>query len=117
MLEFSKKILYTKTTPVRSLNVDNNNVLGDLEETEAFNRYFVKFSTLDDSESDLPNEYPPLIPKTLDALTTRVFDFPNCFVKLDVSKAFGPDGVSPKLLKYGAHQLSTSLSRLFNPIN
>lgn len=71
-------------------------------------------STLDDSEAVLPNEYPLLTPNTLDTLSTRVCDVRSCLSKLDASKAFGPDGVSPRLLKEGAHQLSTSLSRLFN---
>ena len=110
----SKKLLHNKTTSVPSLNVENNILSGDLEKAEAFNRYFVQCSTLDDSESVLPNEYPLLTPNTLDTLKTSVSDVRNCLSKLDPSKAFGPDGVSPRLLKEGAHQLSTSLCKLFN---
>jgi hypothetical protein len=110
----SKKLLHNKTTSVPSLNVENNILSGDLEKAEAFNSYFVQCSTLDDSESVLPNEYPLLTPNTLDTLKTSVTDVRNCLSKLDPSKAFGPDGVSPRLLKEGAHQLSTSLCKLFN---
>ena len=58
-----------------------------------------------------PNEYPLL---TLNTLKTRVRDYHNCLLKLDAHKAFGSDGVSPRLLKQVAHQLSTSPCRKFN---
>ena len=38
----------------------------------------------------------------------------NCLSKIDTSKAVGPDGINPKLLKEGAHQLAPSLCKLFN---
>ena len=38
----------------------------------------------------------------------------DCLLLLDVSKATGPDGISPRLLKYAAHELSYPLALLFN---
>ena len=37
-----------------------------------------------------------------------------CLRTLDVNKATGPDGISPRLLKETAHQIAPSLSTLFN---
>ena len=94
--------------------MDYNIISGDVEEAEAFNRYFVQCSTLDDSQALLPSDYPLLTQNTLEELTTRVCDVEKCLLQLDTSKAFGPDGISPKLLKEGANQLSASLCKLFN---
>ena len=38
----------------------------------------------------------------------------DCLLLLDVSKATGPDGISPRLLKYAARELSYPLALLFN---
>ena len=99
---------------IPSLNVDNNIISGDIEKAEAFNRYFVQCSTLDDSQALLPSDYPLLTQNTLEELTTRVSDVEKCILQLDTSKAFGPDGSSPKLLKETANQLSASLCKFFN---
>ena len=74
------------------------------EKAQAFNRYFLQCSTLDDSESVLANGYPPVTPNALDTSTTCVSDVHNWLSKLDASKAFGPDGVGPRPLIEGEQQ-------------
>ena len=94
--------------------MDNNIISGDIEKAEAFNHYIVQCSMLDDSQALLPSDYPLLTQDTLAELTTRVCDVERCLLQLGTSKAFGPDGISPKLLKEGATQLSASLCKLLN---
>ena len=48
----------------------------------------------------------------LEHLETRIGDVQKCLSQMDTTKAFGPDGVSPRLLKEGANQLAPVLCRL-----
>jgi hypothetical protein len=41
-------------------------------------------------------------------------DLYDCLLLLDVSKVTGPDGISSRLLKYAARELSYPLALLFN---
>ncbi len=58
--------------------------------------------------------YPHLTNSTLVSFETTVADVCKCLSKLDTNKAFGPDALSPRLLKEGAAQLAPFLCRLFN---
>ena len=85
----------------------------DQEKAEIFNEYFIDQSRLIDA-----NKFPPLLPeptyarlKQIDITTSDVRDI---LKSLNISKASGPDLVSPRLLKEGANQLSTPLSKFFN---
>ena len=85
----------------------------DQEKAEFFNEYFIDQSRLIDA-----NKFPPQLPeptyarlKQIDITTSDVRDI---LKSLNISKASGPDLVSPRLLKEGANQLSTPLSKFFN---
>jgi len=45
----------------------------------------------------------------LEHLETRVGDVQKCLSQMDTTKAFGTDGVSPRLLKEEANQVSTCI--------
>ena len=60
--------------------------------------------------ANLPSNYNMLTQNKLEHLETRVGDVQKCLSQMDTIIAFGPDGVSPRLLKEGA----PVLCKLFN---
>jgi hypothetical protein len=112
--EFYKKLLRGQHPSVPALCVDNQTISDDIDKAQAFNDYFIECSTLDESMANLPNTYPALTQDKLEDLITEECDIRRCLLKLDPKKAFGPDGVSPRLLKEGANQLAPVLNKLFN---
>ena len=89
-------------------------VCDDTEKAQVFNEYFIQCSTLDTGTAQLPSNYPSLTESHIGSWQTSVNDVVNCLSKIDTSKAVGPDGINPKLLKEGAHQLAPSLCKLYN---
>ena len=110
----SKRLLNNKSTSIPAMARNGNIIADDHDKAEAFNDYFIECSMLNDSFAVLPNNYDMLSQNKIDNLEARVCDVQKCLSQLDVTKAFGPDGVSPKLLKEGAHQLAPALCRLIN---
>lgn len=95
------------------LETETGLIEDDLAKVEVLNNFFVKQSTVDDSNAQLPNlvtpEYNPL---TDIAISQQ--DVLNAIKDLDAHKASGPDAVSPKLIKEGKHELAYPYSKLFN---
>ena len=113
--KLSKQILNLDkgSEPIPDLKHNNMTIENDQEKAEIFNEYFIDQSRLIDA-----NKFPPLLPeptyarlKQIDITTSDVRDI---LKSLNISKASGPDLVSPRLLKEGANQLSTPLSKFFN---
>ena len=82
---------------------------------ELFNDYFTSVLNSNDDLIDsttLPSttQCEPIISE----LNLSPEDVLVCLRTLDVNKATGPDGISPRLLKETAHRISPSLSTLFN---
>ncbi len=96
------------------MEVNGNIVSDDAEKAEAFNAYFVECSTLDETGAVLPDNYQYMTDSRLMSCETTELDVRKCLSSLDQNKAFGPDGISPRLLREGAFQLAPSLCRLFN---
>ena len=109
----SKRLLNNKSTSIPAMARNGNIIADDHDKAEAFNVYFIECSMLNDSFF-LPNNYDMLSQNKIDNLEARVCDVQKCLSQLDVTKAFGPDGVSPKPLKEGTHQLAPALCRLIN---
>ena len=64
-----------------------------------FNRLFSRSAFVDDSGKDLPDGViPPDIP-TIDHIDITIDDVMGQLSALDPSKAYGPDGLGPRLLK------------------
>lgn len=94
--------------------MNDHTISDDIGKAQAFNDYFIECATLDESAANLPNNYPMLTQDKLEDLVTDESDIRKCLLQLDPKKAFGPDGISPRLLKEGANELAPILRRLFN---
>ncbi|KAK3098188.1 hypothetical protein FSP39_017040 [Pinctada imbricata] len=85
----------------------------DTDKANLLNRFFCSQSSINDSGKTLPpsiNNVSPVL-QAIAIPTPDVKDFLNC---LDISKAVGPDGLSPRLLKEAANVLAPPMCKLFN---
>jgi hypothetical protein len=112
--QLSKRLWNKQSMSIPALARNGNIISDDHAKAKAFNDYFIECSTLDDSAASLPTNYNMLTQNKLENLETRVGDVQKCLSQMDTTKAFGPDRVSPRLLKEGANQLAPVLCRLFN---
>ena len=76
------------------------------------NTYFCEQSNVDDSHASLPPLDPSL--SNLDSISVTESDVNDVLKLLKVSKASGPDLLSPRLLKEGSEILAVHLAKLFN---
>jgi hypothetical protein len=111
---FSKKLFGNSQTGIPTLNDNGIIITNDLDKANSFNNFFKQTATLDDSNAVLPPDYPTLCDSTLETFYVEEADTRNYLQKLNANKAFGPDGISPKLLKEGSSELAPSLTKLFN---
>ena len=76
------------------------------------NTYFSSQAVVDDTNTQLPPI--PDIDYSLEFITITIQDVSDVFQHLDVTKACGPDLISPRLLKEGCHILAHPYSIIFN---
>ncbi|MCG7879157.1 MAG: reverse transcriptase domain-containing protein, partial [Candidatus Thiodiazotropha endolucinida] len=84
----------------------------DEQKAEMLNLYFSAQTRVNDTNKTLPTLEP--VPYTLDSITISSQDVLDVFKHLDVSKACGPDLISPRLLREGADYLARPYSIVFN---
>ncbi len=84
------------------------------DKAEAFNQYFVEQTKVDDTGVELPNDYPSKCEESLDYIQVTEQEVLDYIRALKINKAFGPDLVSPRMLKEGGIQICPSLARLMN---
>lgn len=93
----------------------NNSWITDCKEkADTFNHLFLSNCDVDTSSATLPDcssidEIP-----TLESITATEQEVLDLLLSLDVSKATGPDGIGPKLLREAGYAIVPSLTRLFN---
>ena len=103
-------------------NVEENYLLeGDTvisepkSKAEVLNNFFLEQNLVDDSNFHLPaGQSATNHVNKLDNILITEDEVYSILASLDVSKATGPDGISPYLLKEGAQSITPSLTRLFN---
>ena len=95
------------------LDVGGNIVTDDKEKANTFNRYFQKASLLDTSNASIP-ENVLFFDAGLSEIYVTLDDVIDQIKSLDTSKSYGPDLISPKLLKEGGIPLAQSICDLFN---
>ena len=83
-----------------------------LEKARAFNSFFQRASSLDDSNAALPFDQ-LLFEHGIDVINISVQDVIDQIKALDTSKSYGPDQISPKFIKEGGLPLAESLCELF----
>ena len=84
----------------------------DQPKAEMLNLYFSLQTRVDDTNKDLPLLEPAL--HSLNSIEISIQDVKDVLLHLNVSKAPGPDLISPRLLKEGADILAYSFSIVFN---
>ena len=97
------------------IEFQNHILAEDSAKAQAFNKHFIAASKTIDSHTDLP--FDPQIRDDsfhLNFINITVSDVEDQIKLLDVNKAFGPDGISPKIIKECIGPISNILARLFN---
>ena len=101
-------------TTIPSLVYEGKKLTTDEDKATALNQFF---------STCFNPSHPPLSPQ--DTLHTNIADCPpelyctedellEMLLKLDATKASGPDGISNRMLKHTAHAIAPSLTKLFN---
>ncbi len=94
------------------IEVSGKIITNDKEKASEFNKFFLQASSLEEKNKSLPNEvlFFQGGMERIDICLKDVQDQIDC---LDTSKAYGPDLVSPRLLKEGGQTIAHSLLRLY----
>ena len=92
------------TEPVPLVNYNNTSVESDQEKANVFNEYFIAQTVLNDNNATLPELLDPPY-EQLHAINIIPFEICDILRSLNISKASGPDLISPCLLRKGANQL------------
>ncbi|CAC5426688.1 unnamed protein product [Mytilus coruscus] len=95
------------------LQIDDDLICDDTKKAKIFNDYFCGQSNLDDSNTHLP-DIPDTRTEGLGDMIISENEVVDILKILDVSKASGPDRISPRLLKEAYGILKYPLCRLFN---
>ena len=75
------------------------------QKAEVLNEFFIQQSTVDATIAHLPNFVVPNC-DTLNEIVITQQDVIKAINEFDANKASGPDGISPKLIKEGKHELA-----------
>ena len=111
--KLAKHFLRQKTNKTLPSLVYNDRVIDDvLDKCEIFSKFFSNIASVIDTNATLPNQtyYTDARLGNIE-VTEQVLDQ---LLPLDISKASGPDNISPHLLKMTAHLLVSSLTYLIN---
>ena len=105
---------YNPESDIPSIKTANNCIISDnADKAGEFNRFFLSYSNIDDSQSSLPDNI-DTCQSSLEHIQTNSMEVCDILKSLDTSKAVGPDGINPRLLKETASSIAPSLTRLFN---
>ena len=110
----SKQVLNLKksSNAIPTLKMNNEFAESDQQKVEMLNHYFASQTQVDDSNKALPYLEPS--PYTLESITVSRQDVEDVLQHHNVSKASGPDLISPCLLKEGANVLALPYSIVFS---
>jgi len=92
----------------------NDIVTNDKNKAEIFNTFFQHISRLNDSGVDVPREHRMNNERLLSNVRVTESDILDQLSILDTSKAYGPDGIPPKLLREAGNAIAKPLCQLFN---
>ena len=95
------------------LHIDGEIVTEDKDKAAAFNKFFSSAAQLEDSHAVI-EDYLQGTEATLDYITVTEQDVFDQLSSLDINKAYGPDGLSPRLFKEGRDLIAPVLCKLFN---
>ncbi len=96
------------------IEVNDDIITGDMEKAEAFNNFFLANSNINDSNVRVPDIDRILNNENdLTHIDISFDDVADQVKSLDSSKSYGPDGISPVLIKEGGDIICAVLQRLF----
>ena len=90
---------------------ENNIIVENQHKAESFNQYFLEQSNLDTSSSVLPNDQ--FLNHQFNDMNFTEEDIYDLIRGIDISKANGPDLISPRMLKEAGQSIVPSLKLLF----
>ena len=99
-------------TSYPSLQINGKSVTMNEDKAQAFNNFFLSHSNIDDANAQLPDDNN--FPEGLDDITATEKEVYDLIKIIDPSKATGPDGISPKLLREADIAIVPSLTKLIN---
>ena len=97
---------------IPTLKLNSNIAENDKQKAELLNHYFTSQTMVDDANKELPHIDPSN--HTLDSIVISCQDVKDVLLHLNVTKASGPDLISPRLLREGADILALPYSVIFN---
>ena len=101
-----------KVSSYQPLHDNNQIVVDNKSKAELFNNFFLSHSRVDDNNVILPT--PTNIPDTqLSIIEPTIEDIVDQLKSIDVSKATGPDMISPRMLKEVGNTIAPCLHKLF----
>ena len=86
----------------------------NIDKANAFNNFFLNNASLDCKNASLPDNVSTTTRPTLSKVTATEQDVTDILKSLDVNKATGPDGISPKMLREAGETIAKPLTRLIN---
>ena len=101
----------TNESDIPPIKIGDTIITDNKEKADAFNQFFVESSTLNDDNVNLPNQ------ENIDGLDNILVsenDVLDQLANLDINKAYGPDGIPPKLLKEARKEICSSVTKLLN---
>ena len=84
------------------------------EKANLFNEHFARQSSLDDQGKIPDTNDIPLADATLENISMNTLGIKKIIQNLNVTKASGGDGISPRVLRETANSISPSITRMFN---
>jgi hypothetical protein len=103
-----------KASTIPSMMTDNEVYKTDEDKAKLFNEYFLEVQSLPDQpENPVFAEQEPAA-NILDMITITEKDVDDALKCLDTNKAYGPDGIGPKVLKEARPTIISILTKLFN---
>jgi hypothetical protein len=93
---------------------DGVQCLTDQEKAQAFNETFLASSKLTGDNFDLPEGIPDIDHDSLDNIIIKEKDVEDVIKNINTNKAYGPDNISPKLIKEGGPAIVKILTKIFN---
>jgi hypothetical protein len=93
---------------------DNVIYSSDREKCELFNQSYLESSDMADDEYDLPHHDYTMDHDTLEDIYVLESDVREVIKKVNVNKAYGPDEISPRLVKEAGESIIPILTKIFN---
>ena len=102
------------TYPTMHNSSENTFVSDNKSKADLFNSFFLSHSNIDTSHAELPADEVFQNAPFLENIVTTEAEVADLLKCIDPTKATGPDGISPRLLKEAGLTIVPSLTKLFN---